>query len=101
MFRKAHSPLRVLVSALALSLACASTPKRAETPTRMKDSAPEKIASQRASGTPHSVQLEPEDQRWGIDAARERKRQQDEAKARKQPKPGEKAVDVTTPAPAR
>ena len=50
----------------------------------MKDSAPEKIASQRAAG-PHSVQLEQDDERWGFEAARERRRQDDARKARKQP----------------
>jgi len=42
-----------------------------ETPARVKDSAPEKIAAQRAALP--GLDLEQEDQRWGIEAARERK----------------------------
>ena len=66
----------------------------------MNDSAPEKIASQRAAG-PHSVQLEQDDQRWGFEAARERRRENDARKARTQPAGTDKAVDVKMPAPAR
>jgi hypothetical protein len=100
MFNRPQSTLRVLIGALALSLACASTPKRAETaPPRVKDSAPEKIAAQRAAA-PQSLQPDVHEDRFQLDAARERKRQQDEAKARKQ-QPGEKAVKVTTPPATR
>jgi hypothetical protein len=49
-----------------------SAPPRAETPARVKDSAPEKIAAQRAALP--GLNLEQEDQRWGVEAARERKR---------------------------
>jgi hypothetical protein len=75
---------------------CASAPKRAEsTPPRVKDTPAEKIAAQRAAA-PKSLELEQNDQRWQIDAARERKREQD-AKAA-----STKSVDVTAPpAPAR
>jgi hypothetical protein len=63
----------------------------------MKDSAPEKVAAQRAAA-PHSIQtLEQDDERWGIEAARERKRLQDEEKARRQRDGVGKAVDVTLP----
>jgi hypothetical protein len=49
-----------------------SAPPPAETPARVKDSAPEKIAAQRAAIP--GLNLEQEDQRWGVEAARERKR---------------------------
>jgi hypothetical protein len=68
--------LRVLGLGL-LALSCASGPKpRAENapPPRLKDSAPERAASQRASA--RNMNLEEEDQRWGIAAAQERKRQE-------------------------
>ena len=91
----------LLMGALSLFASCATTPRRSETAApRMKDSAPEKVAAQRAAA-PHSVQLEQDDERWGIEAARERKRQQDEAKARQRPAPTDKSVDVTPPPAAR
>lgn len=86
--------LRVLAGAMLLVMSCASAPRTSTSPPRMKDSAPEKVAAQRAAA-PHSVQLEQDDERWGIDAARERKRQQDAAKARRQQDAGNKAVDLT------
>jgi len=47
-------------------------------PTRIRDSVAEKSAAQRsASG---GLQLEDEDQRWGIEAAKERKRRSDAAR---------------------
>jgi hypothetical protein len=49
-----------------------SAPPPTETPARVKDSAPEKIAAQRAAIP--GLNLEQDDQRWGIEAARERKR---------------------------
>ena len=59
----------------ALLGACASHPKpRAEQPQRVPDSAPEKIAAQRSAAGLH---LEEEDERWGIEAARERKQRQE------------------------
>ncbi len=63
----------------------------------MKDAAPEKIAAQRAAA-PHGMQLEQEDQRWGFEAARERRREDDARKAQKRPTATDQAVDVTTPA---
>ena len=42
----------------------------------MKDRAPEKIASQRAAG--RGLDLERDDERWGFEAARERRRAQDQ-----------------------
>lgn len=59
--------------ALALSLgACAASTQRSEAVTaqRLKDSTPERSAALR-SATPG---LEAEDQRWGIEAAKQRKR---------------------------
>jgi len=80
-----------------MTLSCATAPKRAESsPPRMKDSAPEKVAAQRA-GAAHELQLEQDDERWGIEAARERKRQQEEAKPPQKPGEGKKGVDVTPP----
>ena len=98
MTSKVSSLVRTFMGALLLFAACGTTPKPAATSPRAPDSAPEKVAAQRAAA-PHSVQLEPDDERWGIEAARERKRQQDAAKARKQQDAASgKAVDVTTPA---
>jgi hypothetical protein len=93
---------RAVAGALVLAGACAAGPKPAPAPPRAKDSAAEKAAAQRAHGTPHDVQLEPEDERWGIDAARERRQQQDAAKAQKSlpPSKTDKSVDVTPPPPA-
>lgn len=61
----------VAVTVFLLAAGCARTaPPRAETPARVKDSAPDKIAAQRAAA---GLGLEQSDQRWGIEAARERK----------------------------
>lgn len=80
-----------------VALSCAGSPKRPEASSpRLKDSAPEKIAAQRPAG-PHGAQLEREDERWGFDAARERRRQDQTRKAQKQAAGGDKAIDVTTP----
>jgi len=80
-----------------VALSCAGSPKRPEAASpRFKDSAPEKIASQRAAA-PHSLQLERDDERWGFEAARERRREDRARKARKAPALGDRAVDVTTP----
>jgi len=82
-----------------VTLSCAGSPKRPEAASpRFKDSAPEKIASQRAAG-PNSLQLEREDERWGFEAARERRREEQARKAQKQPAVGDRGVDVTTPLP--
>lgn len=78
---------------------CATAPRRGETASpRASDAPSEKIAAQRAAA-PKSLELEQNDERWQIDAARERKRQQD-AKAAQQAASA-KSVDVTTPPPAR
>ena len=90
------SCLRMVAIGL-VAASCAGSPKRpAATSGRMKDSAPEKIAAQRAAA-PHGAQLEQEDERWGFEAARERRRENDARKAQKQPAGGAAAVDVTTP----
>jgi hypothetical protein len=82
-----------------VALSCAGSPKREASPPRSKDSPPEKIASQRAAAA-HSLQLERDDERWGFEAARERRRQDRNRKAQQRPAASDKAVDVTTP-PAR
>jgi hypothetical protein len=88
----------MIAGVLLLFAACGTTQKPSAAPPRARDSAEEKVAAQRAAA-PHSVQLEPDDERWGIEAARERRRQQDAAKARKQQDAAAgKAVDVTPPA---
>jgi len=80
-----------------VALSCAGSPKRPEASSpRTKDSQSERIASQRAAA-PHSLQLEREDERWGFEAARERRREEQARKARKDPAVGDRAVDVTTP----
>jgi hypothetical protein len=75
-----HIPrIASLLAAGVLAAACAGPPRpRAETPARIKDSAPEKIAAQRAA-TP-GLGVEREDERWGFEAARERRRAADERK---------------------
>jgi hypothetical protein len=52
-------------------------PRKLPGPARIKDSAPEKAAALRAAD-PNNLQLESEDERWGIEAARERRRTTDE-----------------------
>jgi hypothetical protein len=73
---------RRLLLATSLSLvACAGVQLRSdEVAPRIKDSAPEKIAAQRAAAP--GLALEAEDDRWGLTAAAERKRAQDDRKAR-------------------
>ena len=87
----------VLLGGCLFAAACATAPKTAASPPRVKDSAPEKIAAQRAAA-PHGVQLESDDERWGFEAARERRRQKDAAKAAKADAMRDKSVDVATPA---
>ena len=56
---------------VALLASCASGPRpRPESAQRVPDSAPEKVAAQRAAT---GLRLEEDDERWGIVAARERK----------------------------
>jgi hypothetical protein len=93
-----HLRLPALAGAFLMLLgSCATAPKRAEsTPPRTKDSPAEKIAAQRAAA-PKSLELEQNDERWQIDAARERRREQDaqKAKAAQQQTDGANRVDVT------
>lgn len=65
-----------------LLAACAGPRRPPETAAtaRMKDSAPEKVAAQRAAAP--GLKLEEDDQRWGITAAKERKQRRDEREAR-------------------
>jgi hypothetical protein len=90
------SCLRVLGIGL-VALSCTGAPKRPEASSpRVRDSAPEKLASQRAAA-PHSLTLEQDDERWGFEAARERRREEKARQAQRQPAAGDKALDVTTP----
>jgi hypothetical protein len=75
-----HIPrIASLLAAGLMAAACAGPPRPgAQTPARIKDSAPEKIASQRAA-TP-GLGVERDDERWGFEAARERRRLADERK---------------------
>jgi hypothetical protein len=66
--------------------ACAATPRpEARSPARVSDSAPEKVAAQRAAA--RNLQLEQDDERWGFEAARERRRQQEKPPAQAAPAP--------------
>lgn len=74
------NPLLRLLAVVPLVMACAAGPRpRAEGPPRLKDSAPERIAAQRAAVP--GLQLEGDDQRWGIEAAREQRREANLKKA--------------------
>jgi hypothetical protein len=94
---------RTFALSVALLLAsCAGQRRPTETAgtARMQDSAPEKAAAHRAA-TP-GLALEEEDQRWGLTAARERKRARDEQRANAaKAGPGTTRVDVApfTPKP--
>ena len=80
--------MQILFAGSLLS-ACASGPRaRPEAAQRVPDSAPDKIAAQRAAAR---LNLEEEDQRWGFEAAREVKQRQ-EPRTLQQP--------ATTPPPA-
>ena len=83
-----------------LALSCAGAPKRAEPPpARLKNSAPEKTAAQK-SAAPGGLQLEAEDERWGVEAAKERKRVEEERRAAAKPAAGGaagKGVQVVPP----
>lgn len=92
------SLLRTTVLGLLLA-SCATAQRPTEAALRVPDSVPERMAAQRA-GAPRSLELEPNEERWGIEAARERKRQRDAAKEKQAPAETGKSVDVTTP-PAR
>lgn len=95
MERTSMTRIRLVVGMLLFAAACATAPKPPEAQARAKDSAPEKVAAQRAAA-PHGVPLEQDEERWGFEAARERRRQQDAARA-KRAAPADKNVGVTTP----
>jgi hypothetical protein len=79
LFRGVRSLHRLVLAGL-LALSCATAPKRSEgPPPRVKDSAPEKIAAQRAA-TP-GLYLEQDADRWGIEAAQQRRRDPEPRKA--------------------
>lgn len=80
-----------------VALSCAGSPKRPEASSpRVKDSASEKVAAQR-NAAPRSLQIEGDDERWGFDAARERRREDQSRKAQKKAATVDKTIDVTTP----
>jgi hypothetical protein len=90
--------LRTVVFGAMLASACTASRARTETVTaqRLKDSTPERSAALRAA-TPG---LEAEDDRWGIEAAKERKRIGDPRARNLQPPPplaGSATIDVKTP----
>jgi hypothetical protein len=91
--------LVALLGAALASSACATAGRRSETVAaqRMPSSAPEKSAALRAA-TP-GLQLEAEDQRWGFEAARERRRARDARRYAPPPAPlqSQDSVDVQLP----
>jgi hypothetical protein len=97
----ANDILRTTVLAAALLLpACTASRPHTETVAsqRLKDSAPERSAALRAA-TP-GLELEAEDQRWGIEAARARKSERNprpHADPAPPPAAGAAAIDVKTP----
>ena len=63
----------LLVAFPPLAIGCTGAYRpRPESAARLKDGAPEKLAAQRAAG--RGLDLEREDERWGFEAARERRR---------------------------
>ena len=71
-------PLLAMLFAGVLISACASGPRsRPESAQRVPDSAPEKVASQRAAT---GLRLEEDDERWGLLAARQRKQNAEQKK---------------------
>ena len=67
----------IAVALLPLAAGCAGSPRpHPETSARVKDSAPEKIAAQQAAA--RGLDLERDDERWGVEAARERRRIEDQ-----------------------
>jgi hypothetical protein len=80
---------RILVLGAPLLLGACGPPRRppeTAATARIKDSAPEKAAAQRAASP--GLALEADEQRWGIGAAQERKRVRDEQAARTSARPG-------------
>ena len=101
-YRAAFALLALLATSVMVAggAGCARTQPRADPPPRIKDSVPEKIAAQRAAQS--NLNLQAEDERWGVEAARERKRKRQsdasDAKAASPPsgptdlRPGTKAT---------
>lgn len=99
MTSKRSASIKILACAL-LMASCAASGARTETVAsqRLRDSAPERSAAMRAA-TP-GLDLEAEDQRWGIEAAKARRRRGDprqSAPAAPAPGQGASSVDVTAP----
>jgi hypothetical protein len=65
--------VRGVVALTLLTAACARTKPQSTNPPRIQDSPPEQAAALNAAS---HLELEPEEQRWQIEAAKERKRQQ-------------------------
>jgi len=76
---------------------CASGPRAPSgAPPRLKDSAPERIAAQRSAT--RGLQLDAEDQRWGIEEARARRQSADQKKTQREAAPPALGpVDLTRP----
>jgi hypothetical protein len=93
--------LRAFVLGLSLTSACAASQPRTETlAARQRDTTPDRSAALRAA-TP-GLQLDAEDERWGIEAAKERRRPRDPRASKPQaplPVAGTAAVDVKAPNP--
>ncbi len=88
---------RILFAGTLLS-ACASGPRsRPESAQRVSDSAPDKIAAQRAASGLHQ---EDEDERWGFTAARELRQRKESSKTQPPapPPPAPGPVDSAQPA---
>ena len=83
-----------MVFAGVLASACAAGPRsRPESAQRVPDSAPEKIASQRAATGLH---VEDDDERWGLVAARQRKQNAEQKKNQPPvPRPAADPIDLT------
>lgn len=83
-------PLLGMICAGVLASSCAAGPRsRPESAQRVPDSAPDKIAAQRAATGLH---VEDDDERWGLVAARQRKQNAE-------PKTNHPPVPPTAPGP--
>jgi hypothetical protein len=77
--------------------ACATGARpQPQTAARLQDAAPEKIAAQRSAA---NLGLQADDDRWGVEAARERRRQSDERKAAAKQRPATPLPAVAAPGP--
>jgi len=94
-------PRAVLFGVGLFCAACAASPRpETRSAARINESAPEKIAAQRAAS--RNLQLEADDERWGMEAARARR--QDKNRAAQSAQSAAPAptgpVDLQRPAPA-